>query len=252
MGSMGNRFECDVGGGRVVRMTRNGLVQQVKGEPGKWRAVKREELWHGSHSRVAPPPQPPPAAPAAPAAPANEKKRSGSGMFSGASGPVFGHDASDDDAFEVTAASVAYTQRRAAAAARAAAACPHAPQLWPASGLHSLAQVRWPSSSERSPLSPVKPQEPPLRAPAALVAFARQENVKENLAMSAAGACAAALKDEYPSDEEHEDSDFEMDAYVPRQHSSVVSLRRQRPRSARLVSPRRLPATMTTVTVTPR
>ena len=44
---MGNRFECDVGGGRVVMMTRNGLVQQVKGEPGKWRAVKREELWHG-------------------------------------------------------------------------------------------------------------------------------------------------------------------------------------------------------------
>ena len=27
---MGNRFECDAGGGRVVRMTRNGLVQQVK------------------------------------------------------------------------------------------------------------------------------------------------------------------------------------------------------------------------------
>lgn len=39
---MGSLMTCDVGKGRVVETTRNGLVQYVKGEPGRWRAVKRE------------------------------------------------------------------------------------------------------------------------------------------------------------------------------------------------------------------
>jgi len=61
------RFECDVGGGRVVTKTRKGLVQHVKGEPGRWRAVKREVHSHGATHSPAPPPSPAPAAPANPA-----------------------------------------------------------------------------------------------------------------------------------------------------------------------------------------
>jgi len=61
------RFECDVGGGRVVTKTRKGLVQHVKGEPGRWRAVKREVHSPGATHSPAPPPSPAPAAPANPA-----------------------------------------------------------------------------------------------------------------------------------------------------------------------------------------
>ena len=64
-------------------------------------------------------------------------------------------------------------------------------------------------SSALHTLSPVKPQRPPLRAPAALVApFARQEDVTEHLAMSAAGTCAAADDDDTSDeDEDHDEED---------------------------------------------
>jgi len=52
--------------------------------------------------------------------------------------PSFGQDELSDDEFQVTKASMAYMQKRAAAAARAAAASPQAPLLVPASG-HSTA-----------------------------------------------------------------------------------------------------------------
>ena len=60
-------FECDVGGGRVVTKTCKGLVQHVKGEPGRWRAVRREVHGPGATHSPAPPPSPAPAAPANPA-----------------------------------------------------------------------------------------------------------------------------------------------------------------------------------------
>ena len=62
-----NHFECDVGGGRVVTKTHKGLVQHVKGEPGRWRAVRRVVRSAGAHVQpfVA---APPPAAAAAAAA----------------------------------------------------------------------------------------------------------------------------------------------------------------------------------------
>ena len=61
------RFECDIGGGCVVTKTRKGLVQHVKGEPGRWRAVKRVVNSLGATHSPAPPPSPAPAAPANPA-----------------------------------------------------------------------------------------------------------------------------------------------------------------------------------------
>ena len=60
------RFECDIGGGCVVTKTRKGLVQHVKGEPGRWRAVKRVVNSLGATHSPAPPPSPAPAAPANP------------------------------------------------------------------------------------------------------------------------------------------------------------------------------------------
>ena len=71
---MGPAFmSCDVGKGRVVEMTRMGLVQYVKGEPGRWRRVEREvpnpDATHvTTHTRPAPPVSslPPASAPARP------------------------------------------------------------------------------------------------------------------------------------------------------------------------------------------
>ena len=69
------RFMCDVGGGRVVTKTRNGLVQHVAGEPGRWRAVRRVEPVPDATRRPAilvtaaaakPTAQPPASAPAMP------------------------------------------------------------------------------------------------------------------------------------------------------------------------------------------
>ena len=66
-------MSCDVGGGRVVRMSkRNGLVQHVKGDPDRWRAVKREVLYPDAiHVTTAARPAPPASSlpPAAPAPP---------------------------------------------------------------------------------------------------------------------------------------------------------------------------------------
>ena len=68
---MGLLMSCDVGKGRVVEMTRMGLVQYVKGEPGRWRRVQREvpnpDATHvTTHTRPAPPASslPPASAPA--------------------------------------------------------------------------------------------------------------------------------------------------------------------------------------------
>ena len=68
---MGLLMSCDVGKGRVVEMTRMGLVQYVKGEPGRWRRVEREvpnpDATHvTTHTRPAPPASslPPASAPA--------------------------------------------------------------------------------------------------------------------------------------------------------------------------------------------
>ena len=70
---MGLLMSCDVGKGRVVEMTRMGLVQYVKGEPGRWRRVQREvpnpDATHvTTHTRPAPPASslPPASAPARP------------------------------------------------------------------------------------------------------------------------------------------------------------------------------------------
>ena len=72
---MGLLMSCDVGKGRVVEMTRMGLVQYVKGEPGRWRRVQREvpnpDATHvTTHTRPAPPASslPPASAPARPCA----------------------------------------------------------------------------------------------------------------------------------------------------------------------------------------
>jgi hypothetical protein len=192
-----DRFECDVGGGRVVTKTRKGLVQHVKGEPHRWRAVKREVHGPGATHSPAPPPS---LAPAAPAAPALLQQLQSAVTYGRPHHVSFGQDEPSDDEFQDDKASKAFKQKRAAAhlAARTAAASPRAPLLWPASGLHPLAQVHWPSSSDRPPLAPVQPQRPPLQAPAAFVApFARQEeDVTEHLAISTAGAGASAAVDD--------------------------------------------------------
>ena len=77
--------------------------------------------------------------------------------------------------------------------------------------LHTLAQVHWPSSSDRPPLAPVQPQRAPLQAPAAFVApFARQEeDVTEHLAISTAGAGASAAVDDVVTSDESEVHDDE-------------------------------------------
>ena len=65
-------MSCDVGGGRVVQMSqRNGLVQLVKEDPGRWRAVKREVLLYPDAIHVTTAARPaPPASSLPPAAPA--------------------------------------------------------------------------------------------------------------------------------------------------------------------------------------
>jgi hypothetical protein len=135
-----DRFECDVGGGRVVTQTRKGLVQHVKGEPGRWRAVRREVHGPGAtHS-----PAPPPShwhhaaqlqqlqvqrfrAPFLPSAVTSGRPHHS----------LFGLDAPSDDDFEDDKASKAFKQKRAAArsqicsqAASSAAGC-QAPLLAP-------------------------------------------------------------------------------------------------------------------------
>ena len=107
-----DRFECDVGGGRVVTKTRKGLVQHVKGEPHRWRAVKREV--HGpraTHSR-APPPS---LAPAAPAAPALLQQLQSAVTYGRPHHVSFGQDEPSDDEFQDDKASKAFKQKRAAA-----------------------------------------------------------------------------------------------------------------------------------------
>ena len=69
---MGLLMTCDVGKGRVVRMSQrgHGLVQLVKEDPGLWRAVKREVLYPDAiHVTTAARPAPP-ASSLPPAAPA--------------------------------------------------------------------------------------------------------------------------------------------------------------------------------------
>jgi hypothetical protein len=59
---MGLLMTCDVGKGRVVRMSQrgHGLVQLVKEDPGRWRAVKREVLYPDAiHVTTAARPAPP-------------------------------------------------------------------------------------------------------------------------------------------------------------------------------------------------
>ena len=115
-----DRFECDVGGGRVVTKTSKGLVQHVKGEPGRWRAVRR--ILHGPGATHSPAP-PPSLAPAAPAAPALLQQLQSAVTYGRTHHVSFGQDERSDDEFQDDKASKAFKQKRAAAhAARAAAA----------------------------------------------------------------------------------------------------------------------------------
>ena len=106
------RFECDVGGGRVVRKTRKGLVQHIKGEPGRWRAVKREVHGPGATHSPAPPPS---LAPAAPAAPALLQQLQSAVTYGRPHHVSFGQDEPSDDEFQDDKASKAFKQKRAAA-----------------------------------------------------------------------------------------------------------------------------------------
>ena len=112
-------FECDVGGGRVVTKTCKGLVQHVKGEPGRWRAVRREVHGPGATHSPAPPPS---LAPAAPAAPAQLQQLQSAVTYGRTHHVSFGQDERSGDEFQDDKASKVYKQNRAAAAARAAAA----------------------------------------------------------------------------------------------------------------------------------
>ena len=197
------RFECDVGGGRVVTKTRKGLVQHIKGEPGRWRAVKREVHGPGATHSPAPPPSLAPAAPAAPAQHQQLKRFHPSAVTSGRMHHAsFGQDELSDDDFAVNKASIAFMHKRRAVLEQAPASS-HSPAATSASLQEQLQENLEPSHggrarpdptgpSGRSPLSPAKPQ--------------------NHIAMPAVAATSAAADDDDTSDEdEDEDEDEEVE-----------------------------------------
>ena len=200
-----NHFECDVGGGRVVTKTHKGLVQHVKGEPGRWRAVRR--VVHSAGAHVQPFVAAPPPAAAAAAATAvavasiaidvNKKKRGGSGASGASSGPVFGQAVLDDDDFAPTESLSAFILKRNRAVFEQTPASSHAPAATSA----SLQENLDPSHQGRARLdehahgrSPLSPAKPPLHNSMPAVVAARS---------------SAAPVDDDMSDEE-QDEDPEM------------------------------------------
>ena len=199
-----NHFECDVGGGRVVTKTHKGLVQHVKGEPGRWRAVRRVVRSAGAHVQPFVAAPPPAAAAAAASAVAvasiaidvNKKMRGGSGASGASSGPVFGQDVLDDDDFAATVSLSAFILKRDRAVFEQTPASSHAPAATSASLQENLA----PSHQGRARLdghargrSPLSPAKPPLH--------------NAMPAVAAASSAAAPVDDDTSDEEQDEDED---------------------------------------------